>query len=156
MKKILVVSDIHSNIERLKEILEIEKDVDLRVYAGDLQLKDTSILDQFDYVVKGNSDYPNNYEEIIFFNFEGTNFLLTHGHLFGTWTKRIDFDNLYNIAKDNNVKVIIHGHDHIKANETKNGILRFNPGSPTDPRDGVVPSYGIITIDKNKIEGKHK
>ncbi len=151
MKKILVISDVHGDIKILNKILEQEKNVDLKIFAGDLQMKDNSTLKSFDYVISGNSDYPNDYPNESIFDFSGKKFFLVHGHKFGSLFKKIDFDKLFNYAKDNDVDIIIHGHDHVKASETRNGILRFNPGSTTNPRDGSIPSYGIIEIFETNV-----
>ena len=44
-------------------------------------------------------------------------------------------------------QIIIFGHSHQPLNLHKDGILFFNPGSPTDKVFTDVNSYGIITID---------
>lgn len=155
MKKILVVSDVHGNIDTLKQILNKEHDANLKIFAGDLQSIDNSLLDYFDYVVTGNVDYQNNHKETIIFDYEGIKIMLTHGHLFGGSSKKIDFSELNKFAKSNNVNLIIHGHDHIRANESIDNILRFNPGSTTLPKDGLPPSYGILELDNKEIIGKH-
>ncbi len=41
---------------------------------------------------------------------------------------------------------IVYGHSHLPANHLKNGILLFNPGSPTDRRHAPFPSIGILTL----------
>ncbi len=152
MKKILVISDVHGSINILEEILKKNNDVDLKIFAGDLQNKNWTTLKNFDYVVRGNSDY---YEESIpeyqIFDFCGIKIFLTHGHLFGSIFKKINFETLYEFAIEKNINLIVHGHDHIKAKEKKNNIFRFNPGSTTFPRDSYKGSYGIIHIKDNKI-----
>lgn len=151
MKKILVISDVHGDLEVLKNILKKEKDVDLRVFAGDLQSKDFAILKKFDYVVTGNSDYTNKFPIVKLFEFDNINFMLVHGHYFGSWFKKIDFSKLFNEAKAKKVAVIIHGHDHIKASESRENILRFNPGSTTFPRDDNKRTYGLIFTSNGKV-----
>jgi len=39
-------------------------------------------------------------------------------------------------------------------NEIKNGVLYFNPGSPTDKIFSQVNTFGILTIKNKKITGK--
>lgn len=51
------------------------------------------------------------------------------------------------------IDAIVFGHTHTPANEVKNGILFFNPGSPTDKAFALYNSYGILEID-DKINGK--
>jgi putative phosphoesterase len=49
--------------------------------------------------------------------------------------------------------VIVFGHSHQPVNEVKDGILFFNPGSPTDKVFSTSNSYGIIEIN-DKIQAK--
>ncbi len=151
--RILVVSDVHTNIKVLKEILDKEKNIDLKIFLGDLQSSDKQIVENnFDFYVKGNSDFPNNWETLIITEIEKFKVLITHGHLFERLLKKIDFKIMYDYAKQNKIDLILHGHDHIKANETKNGIVRINPGSTTFPRDGEYGTYVILELNNKKIE----
>ena len=52
------------------------------------------------------------------------------------------------------VDAIVFGHSHSAVNMTKDGILFFNPGSPTDTVFAKFKSYGILEITDKKIEGK--
>ncbi|WP_307442254.1 MULTISPECIES: metallophosphoesterase [unclassified Paenibacillus] len=42
--------------------------------------------------------------------------------------------------------IVIFGHSHVPYQQTINGILMFNPGSPTDKRRQPQYSYGIIEL----------
>lgn len=55
--------------------------------------------------------------------------------------------------KDEKIDCIVFGHSHSPFNETKNGILFFNPGSPTDKIFAPYNSYGSLEIT-DKIIGK--
>ncbi len=44
------------------------------------------------------------------------------------------------------VAVVVHGHTHIPRNQTINGVLFLNPGSPTRPRGGSRKSVMRMTI----------
>ena len=55
--------------------------------------------------------------------------------------------------KDSGVNIIIFGHSHSPLNNTKAGILFFNPGSPTDRIFSPYNSYGIIEIN-DKIDAR--
>lgn len=52
------------------------------------------------------------------------------------------------------VDAIVFGHSHTAVNTTDNGILFFNPGSPTDTIFASANSYGILDVTDTKIEGK--
>lgn len=45
------------------------------------------------------------------------------------------------------VAAVVFGHSHIPWCEYREGILLFNPGSPTDPRRQPNPSYGLIHVE---------
>ena len=53
-----------------------------------------------------------------------------------------------------NVDAIIFGHSHSPLNILDNGLLLFNPGSPTDKVFATVKTYGILDVTDEKIEGK--
>ena len=44
------------------------------------------------------------------------------------------------------VDCVVFGHSHAAFNETINGVLLFNPGTPTDRRFSSSHTYGIIEI----------
>lgn len=46
------------------------------------------------------------------------------------------------------VQAIIHGHSHQAKNESRDGILWFNPGSATGKFPAIKKTYGILTVDK--------
>ena len=43
-------------------------------------------------------------------------------------------------------RVVVFGHSHMPANEDEDGLLLFNPGSPTWKRRQPAPTYGEITV----------
>lgn len=155
MKRILLVSDAHGNKKTLDKILENNKDCDLKIYLGDFEMSELnqkSYSKIFDYVVLGNRD--NQLKEIpehIIINISDLKILITHGHLFQTNIDPIDFNKLFYFAKENEIDIIMHGHNHIshcgKLNEE---IIRINPGSITFPMDEKKPSYGILTINSKE------
>ena len=51
-------------------------------------------------------------------------------------------------------RVIVFGHSHIPFNEDVNGLLLFNPGSPTWKRTAPFPSMGLLWIDHGEVEGE--
>ncbi|HZG13875.1 MAG TPA: metallophosphoesterase family protein [Candidatus Bathyarchaeia archaeon] len=52
------------------------------------------------------------------------------------------------------VDLIIFGHSHIPFHETRNGVILFNPGSPTDKRRQPAFSYGWLEVGE-KISLQH-
>lgn len=52
-----------------------------------------------------------------------------------------------------NVDAIVFGHSHLAVNTEKDGILFFNPGSPTDTIFAKTNTYGILEVTEKGIEG---
>jgi len=52
------------------------------------------------------------------------------------------------------IDCLVFGHSHAPVNIKKDGILFFNPGSPTDKIFASKNSYGILEVTDKKIEGK--
>ncbi len=48
--------------------------------------------------------------------------------------------------------IIVFGHSHQPMNEQVDGVLMFNPGSPTDPRRADFPTYGVIEINNDRFQ----
>jgi uncharacterized protein len=68
---------------------------------------------------------------------------LTHGHI----GKAVSTpDCAYEMFANDQVDIIIFGHSHKPHREVRNGILLFNPGSPTDRRRESQYSIGILTL----------
>ncbi|BDV03353.1 MAG: phosphoesterase [Candidatus Hepatoplasma scabrum] len=149
--KVLIISDVHGNIDLMNKILNDNSDANFKIFCGDLQKNDKSLIKKnFDYYVTGNADYFH-LDEIKELEIEKVKILLTHGHLFESFWEKIDFKKLYKLGELLKVKLIIHGHDHIAIIEEKNRIIRFNPGSITYPRGNNKASYGIIEIKDGRI-----
>ena len=157
--KIGVISDTHIPVKSKyvpKEILEAFKQVDMVVHVGDLV--ELEVLDQLRAVcpdvraVWGNMDSDETRKalpEKLLFKAGGFKFGVMHGHGAPNNLPEVLSDSFKNDAVD----VIIFGHSHAPLNETKDGILFFNPGSPTDKIFSPYNSYGIIEIN-DKIEAR--
>jgi len=52
------------------------------------------------------------------------------------------------------VDAIVFGHSHKPVNMVKDGVLFFNPGSPTDKIFAEYNSYGILEVTDKNITGK--
>ena len=49
---------------------------------------------------------------------------------------------------------VIYGHSHVPKQETKNGVLYFNPGSAGPRRFKLPLCIGRLTIERGKISGE--
>lgn len=151
--KIVVISDTHMPRMAKKIPSVLEKDLrtsDMIIHAGDWQTLDVyDMFSQYAPVVGvyGNVDQEKvrrklKEKEIV--QFHHVTIGITHGHGKGKSTE----ERVFQTFADDQVDCIIFGHSHNPVMKTVNGILLFNPGSPTDKRRQKQYSYGVITIEK--------
>ncbi len=51
--------------------------------------------------------------------------------------------------------LVVFGHSHIPVDATTTeGLRLFNPGSPTWKRRQPLPTFGLLTIDRGRVEGR--
>ena len=155
--KLAVISDTHlsSPTKYLEEIYyKYMHDADLILHAGDIVTSE--VLDFFPkektVAVRGNMDredliYKLPEKKII----EVKNFRIGIVHGWGApfgMEKRV-----FEVFKEEKVDCIVFGHTHNGVNHKKEGILLFNPGSPTDRFFAKQNSIGILHIE-NEIKGE--
>jgi putative phosphoesterase len=63
------------------------------------------------------------------------------------------FDNVRAAFVKEKVNVVVFGHSHEVFNQVVDGILYFNPGSPTDTFRAAYRSYGVLDINGGKVKG---
>ena len=51
-------------------------------------------------------------------------------------------------------RVVVFGHSHLPMNEDVDGLLLFNPGSPTWKRKAPFHSMGLLWIEDGNVEGE--
>lgn len=51
-------------------------------------------------------------------------------------------------------RVVVFGHSHMPMNDDDQGLLLFNPGSPTWKRTAPFPSMGLLWIENGSVEGE--
>ena len=52
------------------------------------------------------------------------------------------------------VDAVVFGHSHVPTNMVEDGVLFFNPGSPTDKVYAPYNSYGVLDVTENGIKGE--
>lgn len=152
--KIVVISDTHmpKKARHLPDRLLTDlEDCDYIIHAGDWQTMELyKELQQFGPVigVTGNVDGPElnsllKTKEIL----RAGDFLIgiVHGHGTGKTTEKRALESF----KDDMVDCIVYGHSHIPVLKEINGVIVFNPGSPTDKRRQQEFSYGILTVGED-------
>lgn len=155
--KIGVISDTHipnAARELPRSIYEHFKGVDLIVHAGDFVdlkvLEDLKSIQSRVIAVHGNMD-PQEVRKCLpakqVIEIDGFHLGLIHGS--GAPSGLVDAVK----REFEDVDVIVFGHSHSPLNEVKDGVLFFNPGSPTDKVFAPCNSVGILYVDK-KIRGE--
>ncbi|MFA5145832.1 MAG: metallophosphoesterase family protein [Candidatus Omnitrophota bacterium] len=157
MTRILVLADTHiprSAHDLPHEIYDVLDDIDMIFHAGDFVEKE--IYEKLAKLkplkaVYGNMDSRQvtenlNQKEIV----QVGRFRI--GLIHGYGVPRDIIDTVRGEFRD--VHAIVFGHSHEAINMTKEGILFFNPGSPTDKVFAAYNSYGILEVTDTKIEGK--
>ena len=144
--QIIVVSDTHRNFDALKNIVDANKDADMLIHLGDgeSEFDDINMLyPQFPMVyVCGNCDYGTHKLSHIV-TAGGLKIFCCHGH---TYRVNSGLEYLVGTAYMNGCSVALYGHTHVHFTDQVGGVFVMNPGSPSSPRGGCKPSYGILEI----------
>ena len=80
--------------------------------------------------------------------FGGLLIFYTHGHLFSVKTGLYD---LADAARARGADIALYGHTHEPALTQIDGVWLFNPGALSYTRGGEGPTYGVLTIDADKV-----
>lgn len=153
--KIGVVSDTHSHLIP-KKLLNDFKSVDLIIHAGDFcTTDDLNVFKKIKEVraVFGNMDgleIRQILPEKVIFQVDGVKIGLCHGYGSPDKVPKV----VKSEFKNDKVHVVIFGHSHFPYNETINGVLYFNPGSPNDVVRAPYCSYGMLNINHGQVTAK--
>ncbi len=150
--RIAVLSDTHLRAKMPQELLDLIKDADLVVYAGDF-----ITMEIFDAVkanskrlvaVYGNSDSDDikaMLPESAAFEAEGVKFGVVHKGRHGT-----DVTNMRYLALEMGVKVLIYGHIHSPVID-QTDVLLLCPGSPVFPRM-ADPTIAYLDVEGGQVK----
>ncbi|WP_315167792.1 metallophosphoesterase [Metaclostridioides mangenotii] len=151
--KVGIVSDTHRMKKNIDKAIEYLKDCSLILHAGD-NFADSKYINQATGVdiiaVKGNCDYENVEEELVF-NIEDKKVFLCHGHKYNV---KNGVESLKKKAKELDVDIVVFGHSHTPYRDQEDGILFLNPGSASIPRKVCYPSIVIMGINGEKVDVK--
>ena len=162
---LLVISDTHGRIDRVRDVLRIHSEASAVIFLGDglRDLPEELICCERPrlYAVSGNCDPFSvggfSLGEEALLDFGAYRFLLMHGHRHGVKSGR---ENALAYASVRGADVLLYGHTHvpeeryIPADGDGRPTWVFNPGSLGAPQDGV-PSYGLIQIRDRQILFSH-
>ena len=139
--KILLVSDSHGDYQALDQLAAKYPNINLYLHAGDSEQDEFSIKPFIS--VRGNCDH--------YYDFP--NYLVIPSPFGNIYVQHTPYVSK-SVINEHNAKIVIHGHTHVRRNETKNGILFINPGAISYARDKFNGSYAIIEIDNKNVEVK--
>jgi putative phosphoesterase len=152
-KKILVISDVHGNRSKLKQVFtwvmnnavydSVIRDV---IFLGDGILDLYPAAEETGFYcnlnpVRGNNDYGSEIPEAAVYKFEGHKFFLCHGHRYALYN---GYNTLINAAKNAGADTALFGHLHMPYDKRTNGIRLINPGSIGNPRSKIGASFAVI------------
>jgi uncharacterized protein len=146
--KLLITSDVHGHLERLKMVMKKHPDIDYHINAGDMCLPLKS-FDQDVISVKGNNDFFLELPYQRTLDFKELRILLTHGHLERV---KMTMTLLKQKALQANVHLCVFGHTHQRYLNRFGNIIFVNPGALGDYNqsyaiyeNGQVTFYELTT-----------
>ncbi|WP_409199823.1 metallophosphoesterase [Methanobrevibacter sp. DSM 116169] len=152
-----LISDTHikDHAEELSSKLGNSfNNVDLILHAGDITSQ--GVIDELEKIapviaVQGNVDRLEGFDlpKSQTLEKEGIKIGLIHGEVY----PRGDSQQLYYLAKQLGVQILVSGHTHQPKVEEFNEVLLLNPGSPTLPRL-ADPSVMTLELNKGEVEVK--
>lgn len=173
MSLIGITSDIHGSKiawDRLFYSL-ISKDIDLWIISGDIlyhgpknpipegysPLELASAINEYKkplIIVKGNcdSEVDQTLIKVPIMSPYGVLFIDSLKILVHHGDKNLD-NWIFSLEDDDRFNIVISGHTHIPLLQKKNGIIFFNPGSPSIPLGEVKDkTFGLLDTTKRSIE----
>jgi len=156
--RIAVLSDTHLRVGKSlpRYVWEQLTQIDMIIHAGDLTYM--GLFEELSCIapvraVRGNCDGKDvSLPDRDVIECEGFRIGLIHGD---SGKGKSTPERAYLAFEDASVDLIVFGHSHTPFMEWRNGILLFNPGSPTDKRRELQYSFGILDIQQGKLEAKH-
>jgi putative phosphoesterase len=150
-----IISDTHIPIrtESIPEkVFEVFKDVDMILHCGDIEVVD--VIEELEKIapvtaVHGNCDPDIGFNAHEIIEVEDVKIGLTHGIVY----PKGDTQQLYYLARELDVDILVSGHTHRPMIQQEGEILLLNPGSPTQPRLSE-PSVMILEINGKEVDAE--
>lgn len=149
-----LISDTHipDRANKLPEkVIDTFKGVDLILHSGDIT--DLTVIKKLEKIsptiaVKGNMDRYNDLELPIskIIKIENVKIGLIHGEVY----PKGDLQQLFYLARQLDVNILVSGHTHIASIDSIEDVLLVNPGSPTNPRLSD-PSVMLMEINEGNV-----
>lgn len=156
--EIAVLSDTHLRAGRTlpRFVWEHLTDIDMIIHAGDLTnmglLEELACIAPVHAVCGNCDDWDVALPERDIIECESLKIGIIHGNV---GKGKSTPERAFNAFEDSPVDLIIFGHSHVPFMEWRNGILLFNPGSPTDKRRERHYSLGLLNIQQGQVNARH-
>ncbi|GIW49314.1 MAG: phosphoesterase [Caloramator sp.] len=180
--KIGFISDIHGYPQRFKSAMELLKDADVVLCAGDVLYhgprnpilegyNPQGLIEEFKnnqkelIIARGNCDaevdlmvleYPV-FTPVVFYEKDGVRFMVNHGHEYNDDEIKMMIDRF-------KIDVMVLGHTHIRRFEKYKDSVIINPGSISVPKGDGIPSFAyyedgyivFVNLNNGEIIEKNK
>lgn len=149
--RIGITGDTHGDMQAVRRVLQAVPPVSRWMHTGDYA-RDANWLLQASGLpvtrVCGNCDSWSHRAKVDeYLEIEDVKIWLTHGN---RYLRRGGVQELAWWGLKLGVQVVVFGHTHLPLVETIQGILLVNPGSPSLPRGGFQPSFGILELQRGQ------
>ena len=150
MKRILIFSDTHNDINHCIRLLTNTEGVDAVIHAGDC-VRDAEDLhyafpDIPIHYVRGNNDFLSSAPDKLTVTIGGKRILIVHGHI-----ERVKYDlslmALTEKGEKANADLVVFGHTHMPQTEYRGKMIILNPGSVRFTR-----TYAVAEIDDDVLK----
>ncbi len=149
--KILVLSDSHGDMWRLREIFSREHGFSLCIFLGDgerdlepfFPMPDVPLL-----AVRGNCDAYSSLPKQIVTEEGGKRILITHGH---EMLVKYGLFRLRSAAREAGADIALYGHTHVSVQDYDDGLYLCNPGSVHNGDYAVleIVPHGVMWLPKH-------
>ncbi|HAJ16097.1 MAG TPA: YfcE family phosphodiesterase [Erysipelotrichaceae bacterium] len=147
MKKLVIMSDNHGDMNIMSDIRVLEPDADLYIHCGDSEATHKMQLEGF-VCVAGNNDWGLDLPRFAKLKVEGVSILITHGQFYGYFDRE---KHMIKDLKKHGCTLMFSGHTHMPSIKSEGKYTFINPGSTSWPRGGSKRSYAVVTLDDGQI-----
>lgn len=143
--RIGIISDTHGDTRALQEGLRVLGPIDALVHLGDHgdDIFRASGLPKEVHTLRGNTDGGLALPEEVQVQWMGYKALLTHGHRYGVKT---GLQKLYYRGLEVGARFVLFGHTHQSCFQDEGDVVLVNPGSPSRPWPGQLPSVALLEL----------
>ena len=154
--RLLVLSDIHGDVENAMSVINKQPNADLFVFLGDGITDMLYCLDEVQrqrlVAVGGNCDpthtmLGSSLKKTEMISVGGRRIMITHGDLYGV---KYGTSGIEKLAAESGCDILLFGHTHRPHEGYVDGVYYFNPGSVTGGY-GIAPSAGLLTLDGDTV-----